>query len=243
MKFVALIPARYGASRFPGKMMAMLKGKTVIRRTYEATLATGLFDDVCVVTDDERIYNEIVTNGGKAMMSKKEHETGSDRIAEAAAEIDADIIVNVQGDEPFTKRESLEPLLNVFKSEDADNIDLASIVQELHDEVLINDPNYVKVAIDSNGYALLFSRAPIPYHRNKDVKNICYEHIGVYAFRKKTLLEFSETPMGVLENIEKIEALRYLENGKKMKMVVTSYMGIEIDTPEDLVNAEQHIKE
>ncbi len=241
MKVVALIPARYGASRFPGKMMALLKGVPVIRRTYEAVLATKLFNEVIVVTDSKEIYDEITTHGGKAMMSKKEHECGSDRIAEAAEQIDADIVVNVQGDEPFTKREPLEKLLAVFNAPDAGQIALASLMQEMHDEKLINDPNYVKVAVDNNGYALMFSRSPIPYHRNKEVKAVYYEHIGVYAFRKQALLEFSQTPMGVLENVEKIECLRYLENGKKMKIVLTDYMGIEIDTPEDLKNAEKYL--
>lgn len=241
MKIVALIPARYGASRFPGKMMALLKGVPVIRRTYMSTIATGLFDDVAVVTDSKEIYDDIVNNGGKAIMSIKQHETGSDRIAEAAENIDADIIVNVQGDEPFTKREPLEKLLAVFNGADADQIDLASLMQVMHDNVQVQDPNYVKVAVDLNNFALMFSRSPMPYHRNMDIKPTYYEHIGVYAFRKQALLDFSRTPMSPLESIEKIECLRYLENGKKIKMVVTDYMGIEIDTPEDLLNAEKLI--
>lgn len=243
MKIVALIPARYGSTRLPGKMMAMLKGKTVIRRTYEATVATGLFDDVRVVTDDERIYNEIVSNGGKAMMSQKEHETGSDRIAEAAAEIDADIILNVQGDEPFMQCQALKDLLDVFRGQDAESIDLASLAMPLHDEASINNPNCVKVVLDANRCAMYFSRCPIPYCQNSRVKGVYYQHIGVYAFRRKTLLEFSQTPMGITENMEKIEAIRYLENGKKMKMVLTDTVGIRIDTPEDLAAAERYLIE
>ena len=242
MKIVALIPARYGASRFPGKMMALLKGVPVIRHTYEATIATNLFDDVAVVTDSKEIYDEIISNGGKAIMSKKNYETGSDRIAEAAENMDdADIIVNVQGDEPFTRREPLEKLLAVFDEPDADQIDLASLMQVMHNSEQIQDPNYVKVAIDLNNYALMFSRSPIPYHRNIDIEPIYYEHIGIYAFRKQALLDFYRTPMSPLESAEKIECLRYLENGKKIKMVITDYMGIEIDTPEDLANAEKYI--
>jgi 3-deoxy-D-manno-octulosonate cytidylyltransferase len=243
MKVVALIPARYGASRFPGKMMALLKGVPVIRRTYQATVSTGLFDDVAVVTDSQEIYDEIVNHGGQAIMSKKEHETGSDRIAEAAEHVDADIIVNVQGDEPFTRREPLEKLLAVFHEHGADRIDLASLMQVMHDSVQINDPNYVKVAVDKDNFALIFSRLPIPFHRNKDCVPTYYEHIGIYAFRKQALLDFSKTPMSPLENSEKIECMRYLEHGKKIKMVVTDYMGIEIDTPEDLVHAEKLIIE
>ncbi|MDR0659954.1 MAG: 3-deoxy-manno-octulosonate cytidylyltransferase [Prevotellaceae bacterium] len=243
MKIVALIPARYGSTRFPAKMLAVLKGKTIIRRTYEATVATGLFDDVRVVTDDERIYNEVVSNCGKAMMSKKEHETGSDRIAEAAAQMNADIIINVQGDEPFTQRQSLKDLINVFKNDTAGSIDLASLAQELYDEEQVKNPNCVKVVLDKDGYAMYFSRSPIPYHRNNEIKGVYYQHIGIYAFRRKTLLEFARTPMGIAENMEKIEAIRYLENGRKMKMVLTDTVGIRIDTPEDFKNAERYLEE
>ncbi len=237
MKKIALIPARYAATRFPGKMMADLGGKTVIRRTYEAALATGVFDEVAVVCDHPIIYDEIVSNGGKAIMSKKEHECGTDRIAEAAEEMDADIIVNVQGDEPFSKRGPFEKLLSVFEGEAGKKVQVASLMQELTDPASIADPNFVKVAVDLHFNALFFSRSPIPYHRNKDVKPVYYEHIGVYAFRKETLLAFTQLPVSPLENAEKIECLRYLENGIPLKMVVTDYMGVEIDTPEDLIKA------
>jgi 3-deoxy-D-manno-octulosonate cytidylyltransferase len=243
MKIVALIPARYGASRFPGKMMALLKGVPVIRRTYQAVINTGLFHEVAVVTDSREIYDEITTHGGKAIMSQRTHESGSDRIAEAAEHIDADIVVNVQGDEPFTNREPLEKLLAVFHGPDAAAIDLASLMQVMHNPAQINDPNYVKVAVDLNNFALLFSRAPIPYPRDTKQQPTYYEHIGIYAFRKQALLDFYHTPVSPLESIEKIECLRYLEHSKKIKMVITDYMGVEIDTPEDLVNAAKLIKE
>ncbi|WP_286756210.1 3-deoxy-manno-octulosonate cytidylyltransferase [Roseivirga sp. UBA838] len=243
MKVVALIPARYDATRFPGKLMAKLGSKSVILRTYEATLNTGLFSDVFVVTDSEVIYNEIVGNGGKAIKSIKNHECGSDRIAEAAEQIEADIIVNVQGDEPFTKKEPLVKLLNVFEGPDAADIDLASLMQVLTKVNQIEDPNYVKVVVDQNNFALFFSRSPIPYPRNKEANTKYYEHIGVYAFRKQALLDFYNTPMTLLEDTEKIECLRYLETGKKIKMVETEYMGIEIDTPQDLENAKTFIED
>ena len=243
MKVVALIPARYDATRFPGKLMAKLGSKSVILRTYEATLKTGLFEDVYVVTDSDVIYEEILNNGGKAIKSQKEHECGSDRIAEAAEQIEADIIVNVQGDEPFTKKEPLEKLLSVFEGNDANEIDLASLMQVLNKVNQIEDPNYVKVVVDQNDFALFFSRSPIPYPRNKAANAKYYEHIGVYAFRKDALLDFYNTPMTILEDTEKIECLRYLEIGKKIKMVETEYMGIEIDTPEDLENAKTFIEE
>ncbi|MDR2361875.1 MAG: 3-deoxy-manno-octulosonate cytidylyltransferase [Prevotellaceae bacterium] len=241
MKRIALIPARYEASRFPGKLMAPLGGIPVVRRTYAAVTNTGLFDDVMVVTDSPEIYTEITHHGGRAYMSQRPHETGSDRIAEAAATLDADIVVNVQGDEPFTSREPLEKLLAVFDAPDAAQTDLASLMQTMHDRHQINDPNFVKVVVDQNGYALLFSRAPIPYPRATDIRPPYYEHIGVYAFRRQALLDFANTPATPLERIEKIECLRYLETGKKIKMILTDYMGIEIDTPEDLLNAEKHL--
>ncbi len=219
MKVVALIPARYDATRFPGKLMAKLGDKSVILRTYEAVVKTGLFAETYVVTDSDVIYKEIVENGGQAIRSQKEHECGSDRIAEAAEQIEADIIVNVQGDEPFTKKEPLSELLSVFEGPDADKIDLASLMQVLTKVNLIEDPNYVKVVVDQQNYALFFSRSPIPYPRNKAANPKYFEHIGVYAFRKQALLDFYNTPMTILEDTEKIECLRYLEIGKKIKMV------------------------
>jgi 3-deoxy-D-manno-octulosonate cytidylyltransferase len=242
MKIVAMIPARYGATRFPGKLMADLGGKTVIRRTYEATAATKLFDAVYVVTDSELIYDEIVNNGGKAILSKTPHECGSDRIAEAVENMDVDIVVNVQGDEPFTKKEPLEKLLAVFNQTDADKIDLASLMQEVTNWKDITDPNYVKVIVDYQDFALYFSRSPIPYPRDKEAGAHYYEHIGIYAFRKQALMDFYNLPMRALEATEKIECIRYLEYGKKIKMVATAYMGIEIDTPEDLAKAQQYLK-
>ncbi|MFY7963715.1 MAG: 3-deoxy-manno-octulosonate cytidylyltransferase [Chitinophagaceae bacterium] len=231
---VAMIPARYAATRFPAKLMQMLGSKTVIRHTYDNTVATNLFNEVIVVTDSEIIFNEIVSNGGKAIMSKRSHESGSDRIAEAAADLEVDVIVNVQGDEPFVKREPLEKLLNVF---DDNNVQVASLMQILKDEKSIADPNYVKVAVDKNMNSLMFSRSVIPYHRDKNISPAYYEHIGVYAFRKQALMNFTNWEMTPLEAAEKIECLRYLENGVPLKMIVTDYMGVEIDTPEDLEKA------
>jgi len=239
IKKIAFIPARYAATRFPAKLMQQLGNKTVIRHTYDNTVNTGLFDEVLVVTDSEIIYNEIVTNGGKAKMSIKEHESGSDRIAEAIADMVVDIVVNVQGDEPFVQKEPLQKLLQVFED---DNVQVASLMQILTEKQYIVDPNYVKVAVDKNMNSLLFSRSPIPYHRDKTVSPIYYEHIGVYAFRKQALLNFSNWQMTPLEVAEKIECLRYLENGVPLKMVITEYMGVEIDTPEDLEKAIQLLK-
>ena len=229
-----MIPARYAATRFPAKLMQLLKDKTVIRHTYDNTVATNLFDEVMVVTDSEIIFNEITQHGGKAIMSIKQHESGSDRIAEAIVNMHVDIVVNVQGDEPFVQKQPLEKLLNVF---DDETVQVASLMQVLYDEKFINDPNYVKVAVDKNMNSLFFSRSVIPYLRDKNIAVTYYEHIGVYAFRKQALLNFTNWPITPLEAAEKIECLRYLENGVPLKMVVTQYMSVEIDTPEDLKRA------
>jgi len=233
-----MIPARYAASRFPAKLMQDLSGKPVIVRTYEAAKNTELFDEVFVVTDSDIIYNTIIEAGGKAMMSIKEHDCGSDRIAEAVADMNVDIIVNVQGDEPFTDKESLTGVLEVFKSDVSSEIDLASLMVRITDEDEISNPNTVKVIVDNRNFALYFSRSPIPYPRATDVATKYYKHKGIYAFRKRALMDFQRLPMLTLEATEKIEAIRYLEYGKKIKMVETVVSGIEIDTPEDLKRAQ-----
>jgi len=239
MKIISMIPARYSATRFPAKLMQDLEGKTVILRTYEATVATNLFDDVYVITDSDIIFNEITSNGGKAIMSKKEHESGSDRIAEAVADLDVDIVVNVQGDEPFTERESLEKVLEVFKDDLNKEIDLASLMVQIHDWDEISNPNTVKVIVDQNNFALYFSRSPIPYPRDKQKGARYFKHKGIYAFRKQALLDFYKLPMQFIEATEKIECIRYLEYGKRIKMVETTIEGVEIDTPEDLERAKK----
>lgn len=239
MRIISMIPARYSASRFPAKLMQDLGGKPVIIRTYEATVATGLFDDVFVVTDSDIIFKEVVKHGGKAIMSKKEHECGSDRIAEAVEFMDIDIVVNVQGDEPFTDKESLRKLIDVFKADNSKQIDLASLMVHIDDESEINNPNTVKVVIDQESFALYFSRSPIPYPRDKSVDVKYYKHKGVYAFRKEAILDFYRLPMKSLEASEKLEQLRYLEYGKHIKMVETHVQGVEIDTPEDLEKAKK----
>jgi 3-deoxy-manno-octulosonate cytidylyltransferase (CMP-KDO synthetase) len=233
-KIGAFIPARYAATRFPAKLMQLLGDKTVIRHTYDNTKATGLFDEVYVVTDSEIIFNEIISNGGQAIMSKKAHESGSDRIAEAIKNLDIDIVVNVQGDEPFVKREPLEKVLACFEDP---AVRVASLMQVFDNPISIEDSNNVKVAVDKNWNALFFSRSVIPYQRSTDLAITYYEHKGVYAFKKQALIDFTNWPMSPLEAAEKIECLRYLENGVSIKMAITNYMGVEIDTPEDLIKA------
>lgn len=239
MKIIAMIPARYDSSRFEGKMLADLCGKPVIARTYDAAVATGLFDEVYVATNHDGIEQAVVANGGKVIRSRRHHETGSDRIAEAVQDIDCDIVVNIQGDEPFVTREPLEQLIAVFDGPDADRIDLASMVQEIKDPALVTDPNYVKVVMDKDGFALYFSRSPIPYPREGFTGVKYYEHVGVYAFRKQSLLDFARNLALQNEQIEKVECIRYLEYGKRIKMVESPFVSMEVDTPEDLVNARQ----
>ena len=237
MKTIAVIPARYASTRFPAKLMQDLGGKTVILRTYEAAKNTQLFDDVFVVTDSLVIYDEITTHGGKAIMSQKEHESGSDRIAEAVENLEVDLVVNVQGDEPFIAKEPLEKLIEVFHNDVAKKIDLASLMREITAETEIHNPNNVKVVIDQQNFALYFSRSVIPYPREKNVGVRYFQHIGIYAFRKQALLDFYSLPMQSLEASEKLEQLRYLEYGKRIKMVETHHVSIGIDTPEDLEKA------
>ena len=242
MKVIAVIPARYASTRFPAKLMQDLGGKTVILRTYEAAKDTHLFDDVFVVTDSPLIYDEIVNHGGKAIMSIKEHESGSDRIAEAVANLDVDIVVNVQGDEPFINKEPLEKVIEVFQNDADRKVDLASLMREITNEEDINNPNNVKVVVDQNGFALYFSRSVIPYPRETNVGVRYFQHIGIYAFRKQALLDFYSLPMKSLEASEKLEQLRYLEFGKRIKMVETTHVGIGIDTIEDLEKARKLLK-
>ena len=237
MKVIAMIPARLQASRFPKKLLTDLCGKTVITRTYEATINTNLFDEVYVVTDSQEIKEEIEANGGKVIMSLKEHECGSDRISEAAEQVQGDIIINVQGDEPFTRKEPLQDLIEVFKKDLHGEIAVASLVHTMDDWHEIVNPNNVKVVLDNNNCVMYFSRAPIPHPRDKEVEVKYYKHIGIYAFRRFALLNFPKMKMCQNEATEKLEGIRFLEHGMKMKMVETPFKVIGIDTPEDLQKA------
>lgn len=234
MKIVALIPARYDSTRFPGKLMADLGGKSVILNTYLRAKSLGLFEEVKVITNSQVIFDEITNNNGEAILNFRNHETGTDRIAEYAHLIDADVFVNIQGDEPFIAKEPLVDLINQFDNPD---VKVASLIQLLQDKDSIENPNFVKVVVDKNNDALFFSRSPIPFVRDNYPFKQFYEHIGVYAFRKNELMNFANWEQTILEKSEKIECLRFLENGIKIRMVVTKYMGIEIDTIEDLQKA------
>lgn len=237
-----MIPARYASSRFPGKMLASLGGKPVIVRTCEAAAGMGLFDEVYAVTDDSRIREAVTAAGIPCIMSRREHETGSDRIAEAVEGLDCDIVVNIQGDEPFTRKEVIEQVLRPFYMEDGDSIDLCTLKEQMDSHEDISNPNNVKVITDISGSALYFSRSTIPYPRDPRSGARWWRHIGIYAFRRQALEMFSRWPMGELEASEKIECLRFLEHGRRIKVVETSGMRVSIDTPEDLAKAERILK-
>jgi 3-deoxy-manno-octulosonate cytidylyltransferase (CMP-KDO synthetase) len=234
MKIIAMIPARYAATRFPAKLMQQLGSKTVIRHTYEATKATGLFDEVVVITDSDIIYNEITGHGGVAKMSKRRHESGSDRLAEAIVDMDLDVVINVQGDEPFIKKEPLEKLVRLF---DDTSVKVGSLMRKIEDGNELGNPSCVKVVVNRNNEALYFSRSVIPFAANTGVDIPYYQHIGVYGYRKEVLLEFTNWPASKLELAEKLEQLRYLENGVGIRMAVVDFNGVAIDTPEDLEKA------
>jgi 3-deoxy-manno-octulosonate cytidylyltransferase (CMP-KDO synthetase) len=237
LKTIAVIPARFAATRFPGKLMQKIGDKTIIRMVYENAVESGIFYQVLVVTDSEVIFKEIQSLGGFVKMSGGEHVSGSDRIAEAIVDLDVDVVVNIQGDEPFIKKEPLADLLDCFKDE---SVCVASLMKKVGDDEEVNNPNMVKVVCNKANEALYFSRSAIPFKRNTQTKLPYFKHIGVYAFKKKTLLEFTRWPQGELEQTEMLEQLRYLENGVSIKMVETSFSSIGIDTLEDYEKAKEY---
>ncbi|MCC6448662.1 MAG: 3-deoxy-manno-octulosonate cytidylyltransferase [Chitinophagaceae bacterium] len=239
-KILALIPARLESTRFPQKLLKKLEGKTIIRRTYEAVVSTNLFDEVIVVCDHELIKNEIESIGGNVFLSKAVHESGTDRIAEASSDLASDIIVNVQGDEPFINKESLETLISIFENE---QVEVASLKVKIEDLTQVQNPNCVKVVTDKQGKALYFSRSPIPFVRDQFVSHTFYKHVGVYGFTRDALLKVSQLPASTLEQIEKLENLRMLENGIDIYLKEIAHVGISIDTEEEFAAAIQYLKE
>ncbi|HMO33095.1 MAG TPA: 3-deoxy-manno-octulosonate cytidylyltransferase [Lacibacter sp.] len=236
MNFVAVIPARYAASRFPGKLLQPLGNRTVLAHTYLNTVATGLFREVLVVTDSDEIEREIHGIGGKVLRSSRHHESGTDRIAEIAPKLEAEVIVNVQGDEPFVRREPLERLCRLFNDP---TTQVGSLMHLLTDEDRIADPNTVKVVVNMHHEALYFSRSPIPFRRDAGSPALYYKHIGVYGYRKEALLTISQLPTTLLEQTEKLEQLRMLEHGYRIRMALTEPWSVSIDTPDDLEAARQ----
>lgn len=240
MTAAAIIPARIGSSRFPRKALAPILGEPMICMVRRVVAETGLFDRVIVATDDEAILSAVISSGGDAVMTSPNHCSGTDRIAEAAAGLDARIIVNVQGDEPLIDRDSLAALLDAFAD---DTVRMASLMAPLSGSDAIHDPNTVKVVVDNLRNALYFSRAPIPWDRDGTAQPYYFKHIGVYAFRGETLRQFVALPPGKLERMEKLEQLRALENGIPIRMVETRYQGIGVDTPNDLIRVEQILRQ
>ena len=236
MKIIAVIPARLNSTRLPNKLLRDIYGKTLIRRTYEATKNSSLFDDVLVVTNSEEILKELKNNQIKFLFDKNQYETGTDRIAGIASDINADIIINVQGDEPFINEKTIKLIINVFKNDFDKSVGIVSVMTPFLDDLELNNPNNVKVITDKANNAVYFSRHPIPFKRNINT-SVPYKHIGVYAFRKESLLEFSKLNIGDLEKSEKIEALRLIENNIKIKMIISDEMFVGIDTEDDLKKA------
>ncbi len=234
-KIIAVIPARFAATRFHAKLLQKLGDKSVILHTYQATVSTGLFHKVLVATDSPLIYDEITNNGGEAVMSLRTHESGSDRIAEAIKDLDVDVVINVQGDEPFIQKDALQKLVSLF---DDPSVQVGSLMRPLKEESEINSNSCVKVVVNKNNDALYFSRSVIPHAANASATPDYYLHIGVYGFRKQTLLNFTQWPQAPLEQWEKLEQLRYLYNGVTIRMAEVNFHSIAIDTPEDLQRAQ-----
>jgi 3-deoxy-manno-octulosonate cytidylyltransferase (CMP-KDO synthetase) len=240
MKTVALIPARMGATRFPAKLVADLCGKPLIARTYLSTVETGVFDEVMVVTDHQDIAEIIEAEGGRVFLSQQEHESGSDRIAEAVKNMDAEVVVNVQGDEPFQDRKSLQNLVEVFNNNE---VEVASMMSRIVDPIQVDNPNVVKVVVDKHGFALYFSRSPLPYRRNPDIEVPVYKHIGIYAYRRQALVRFTELEKSQLERVEMLEQLRLLENGIRIKMIESNHQAVAVDTEQDLEKARAYYRD
>jgi len=248
---IAIIPARYGSTRFPGKALALIKDKPMIRWVYERTQRSRLIDRVLVATDDKRILQSITAFGGEAIMTSPEHPTGTDRVAEVANKLHCDIVVNVQGDEPLIHPEMIDQAISPFL--DDPSIPMGTLCKEIDNEEEAFDPNVVKVVFDGNGFALYFSRAPIPWDRDHwsgkssfaelALTRPMYKHIGLYVYRRDFLLHYTKMPQTPLEASEKLEQLRALESGYRIKTVVTEHDSFGVDIPEDLGKILQRLAE
>jgi len=245
MKYIAIIPARYASTRFPGKPLALLGGKTVIQRVYEQ--ATSVLDEAWVATDDERIQKAVEQFGGRVVMTRADHKSGTDRIEEAAEKIgtDADVIINIQGDEPFVQPSQINTLMQLFDNADTQ---IGTLGKRFEDMAAVNNPNSPKIATDRQGFALYFSRSVIPYVRGAEqtewLSRFPYlKHLGIYAYRREVLHEITQLPQSPLELAESLEQLRWLENGYRIRVGLTDAETVGIDTPEDLQRAEAFLKE
>ena len=238
MAFYGVIPARYASTRFPGKPLALIHGKPMIQWVYERSLAADL-RRVVVATDDQRIMDAVKAFGGEAVMTSPHHQSGTERCAEVAGTLRLtpdDVVVNIQGDEPYIRSEAINLLINQFKDS---SVQIATLAKEFRPDEDPENPNMVKVTFSASGRALTFSRSPLPYYRNTEVPRIHYKHIGIYAYRYGTLRDIVRLPLSTLENAEKLEQLRWLENDYAIHVAPCAYESVAIDTPEDLVRAEQ----
>ncbi len=252
MSAIVVIPARYASTRFPGKPLALLRGMPLIQHVYRNSINAALASEVIVATDSRPIFDAVISFGGKAIMTSSEHQSGTDRIAEVAANMNCDIMVNVQGDEPLIRPEMIDAVISVLEDSRAS---VGTLVMPVRDSSEIFDPNIVKVVFDPEGFAWYFSRAPIPYHRDewtaaiaggrqpgtrdKAVTHDCYRHVGIYSYRREVLMKLAALPQSRLEMIEKLEQLRALENGYRIKVRETTFETIGVDTPQDLERVEQ----
>jgi len=244
LKTVALIPARYLSKRFPGKPLALISGKPMIQHVYQRSKACPELDEIYVATDDLRIYNCVKEFGGQAVMTAEGHHSGTDRIAEAAEKLNLDprdIVVNIQGDQPIFHPSILSDLIRPLTEDPT--IPMSTLVYKITEDRELQDMNSVQVAVDNNGYALYFSRLPIPFCRDQESKIAHYRHLGFYAYRKEFLLTFTKLPYGSLEGAEKLEQLRALEHGFKVKVVETLFDSIEVDLPEDVEVVEKELSQ
>ena len=240
MKYIAVIPARFASTRFPGKPLAVLGGKTVIQRVYEQV--SSVLDEVYVATDDERIREAVASFGGRAVMTRTDHKSGTDRIQEAVEKIgtDADVVINVQGDEPFIQPSQVETLMHLF---DEPETQIGTLGKRFESMEAVENPNSPKIVTDARGFALYFSRSVIPFVRGKESREWFGEypylkHLGIYAYRREVLAAVTRLPQSPLEKAESLEQLRWLENGYRIRVGLTDVETVGIDTPEDLQRAE-----
>jgi 3-deoxy-manno-octulosonate cytidylyltransferase (CMP-KDO synthetase) len=238
MKVVAVIPARYGSTRFPGKALAAIAGKPMVQHVFERARGAQRVSRVVIATDDERILQAVAGFGGEAMMTRGDHRSGTERVAEVAAHVEADVYVNVQGDEPLVEPAAIEALVAAMEEE---SVSVATLATPITEPGEIMDPNVVKVVTDFEGNALYFSRAPVPWVRDEkqSVGMQHRKHLGLYAYRRAALLEFPTLPPGELEKLEQLEQLRLLENGYKIRVVETEYNSVGVDVPADVARVEQ----
>lgn len=240
MKVIGVIPARFQSVRLEGKPLALIGGRPMIQHVYERAAQSSLLTDLLVATDDARIFDAVSAFGGNAVMTSPDHRSGTDRVAEATANLAADVVVNIQGDEPFISPRVIDQLVEPFHSER--DVEMSTLMRPIDNERDLQDPNVVKVVADDAGYALYFSRSLIPYPRNASPNHPAFEHIGLYAYTKAFLAEYSRMPPARLEQIEGLEQLRVLENGRRIRVVEThDHLGLSVDTPADLARAEEFL--